>query len=202
MTRFIIVLVILFVITASVVSLHNVTSPSMDDTLLTGDKFIMLKFWYGLRLPFMERVIIRGFEPAQNDLLVFKYPIDPTQEHVKRCVAVGGQTVEIVEKKLFIDDTEVPLPPGGKNADPVIIPRGPTGSGKRDFITKTTVPDSAIYVMGDNRDFSVDSRIWGFLPKKNILGSVWIIIFSVDPEVPWSDLKHKIRWNRTFKKMR
>ena len=163
MRNFIIVLILLFIITASVISLHNVVSPSMEDTLLEGDMFVVLNFWYGFRLPFMDRVIIKGFEPVTDDLLIFKYPIDPSQVHVKRCVAVGGQTVEIVEKKLFVDDIEIPLPPKGKHDDPEIIPEGLYGSGKRDFIPEAVIPDTAIYVMGDNRDFSVDSRIWGFL---------------------------------------
>ena len=101
----------------------------MDDTLLEGDVFIVLNFWYGFRLPFMKQPIVKGFDPLPDDILIFKAPVAEDEVHVKRCIAVGGQTVEIVEKKLFIDDVEIPLPPKGKHADPVIIPAGPYGSG-------------------------------------------------------------------------
>ena len=201
MRNFIIVLILLFIITASVISFHNVVSPSMEDTLLEGDAFIVLNFWYSFRLPFIDRVIIKGFEPAVNDLLIFKYPVDPAQIHVKRCVAVGGQTVQIVEKKLFVDDVEIPLPPKGKHDDPEIIPEGLYGSGKRDFIPKVVIPDTAIYVMGDNRDFSVDSRIWGVLSKENIRGKVWFVLLSLDPDVSWFDFTRKVRWKRMFKRI-
>lgn len=80
----------------------------------------------------------------------------------------GGQIVEIVEKRLLVDDVEISLPPKGKHDDPEIMPEGLYGNGKRDFIPKVVVPETAIYVMGDNRDFSIDSRMWGFLSKENI----------------------------------
>ncbi len=196
-TVLLIVLIVLFVF---VIGNNTLVSPSMEDTLLQGDKFVVLKFWYGLRMPFSDRILINFHEPEPDDLVLFKYPIDPKQTHVKRCVAVGGQSVEIKEKRLFIDDIEIPLPSGAKHDDPVIIPQGPYGNGKRDFRPQEVVPDTALYVMGDNRDFSIDSRIWGFLPLKNLRGKVWLILWSIDPEVPWSDIKNKIRWNRIFMK--
>ena len=91
------------------------------------------------------------------------------------------------------------LLPAQKNDDPETIPAGP-GYGRRDFRPREIVPDSSLYVMGDNRDSSMDSRIWGFLPRKNLRGKVWMIIWSTDPEVPWSDFKNKIRWDRMLTK--
>ena len=194
-----ILLVVLIVLFVFVLGNHTIVSPSMEDTILMGDKFIVLKSWYGLRIPFSDQILIEFHEPKPDDLVIFKYPLDPKQTHVKRCVAVGGQTVEVVRKKLFVDDVEIPLPEGAKNDDPEIIPRGP-GYGKRDFRPREVVPDTALYVMGDNRDFSIDSRIWGFLSRNNLRGKVWLILWSIDPEVPWSDVKNKIRWNRILKK--
>ena len=202
MFKYIITLLILFIINLSVLSIYTVTSASMEDTLLVGDTFVVLKFWYGFKLPFTDRAIIGGFEPVTNEILLFKNPVDPEQVYIKRCVAVGGQSVEIVGKKHFVDDVEIPLPQEGKHADPITIPGGPYGSGKRDFRPKETVPDSAIYVLGDNRDYSIDSRMWGFLPKKNLLGKMGIMMFSVDPEVPWSDIKSKVRWERILKRIK
>lgn len=171
----------------------------MEDTLLTGDAIIVLKSWYGLRIPLSDRILLPFRDPEPDDLLIFSYPLEPSQIHVKRCVAVQGQSVEVVSKKLYVDDTEIPLPSGGKNLDPEIIPAGP-GYGRRDFRPREIVPDSALYVMGDNRDNSIDSRIWGFLPRKNLRGKVWMVLWSIDPEVPWTDLKNKIRWDRIFTK--
>lgn len=196
MGKYIVILILLFVITSTVTGLYIVSSPSMEDTLLVGDRFVTLAFWYGLRLPLTETVVIHGADPVHGDILTFSYPIDPSQTLVKRCVAVGGQTVKISEKRLFVDETEVTLPPRGKHADPNTIPGGPYGSGKRDFLAAVTVPDTSIFVMGDNRDFSVDSRLWGPLPKRCLRGKAWIILFSIDPEVPWKDVGRKIRWGR------
>ena len=201
MRKFLVAVILLFIIDVSLTSPHKVISASMENTLLVGDTFIALKFWFGFRLPFMDRVIIPGFKPEPGELLIFKFPIDPTQTHVKRCIAVGGQTVEIVEKKLFVDGYLIPLPPGGKNYDQLVIPRGNSGKGKRDFFPEEVVPDTTLFVLGDNRDFSIDSRIWGFLPKKDVRGKVWFILFSINPEVSWLDFKNKVRWNRIFKRV-
>ncbi len=200
--KYLIAAVLVIIIHVSVLGTFTDISPSMNDTLLPGDSFVVLKYWYGLRLPFTDHVIKKGHKTAPNDIIVFKYPLDPTQTYVKRCVAVGGQTVKIVEKKLFIDSVEIPLPPGGKHDDPEIIPGGPSGSGKRDYYKEVVVPDSTIFVMGDNRDFSLDSRLWDFLPEKNIKGRVWMIVWSTDPEVSWLNIKRKVRWGRMFTKVK
>ncbi len=196
----IIIFIILLYIGAYVLGPHTVVSPSMEDTFLVGDRLLVLNYWYGLRHPFSAKKIIRGHEPARNEFLLFTYPIDPSERHLKRCIAVGGDTLEIVAKKVFINGEEVPLPPGAKNADPNIIPMAEAGSGKRDFRPRMVLPDTTIYVMGDHRDFSLDSRIWGFLPKVNLRGRVGLILWSIDPEVPWTAIGKKFRWERTFKK--
>ena len=202
MRFFVITLLLLFFINASVISIYRDISPSMDDTLLPGDAFIVLNFWYGLRLPFADGLIFRLKEPTPGEILVFKAPVDETEIHVKRCVAVGGQSVEIKAKQLFVDDKQVPLPPKGKYDDPVIIPASESGSGKRDYRPRMTVPDSTIYVMGDNRDFSFDSRIWGFLPKDNLRGKATVIIWSSNPFESWSHPMKKVRWKRIFTAIR
>lgn len=201
MRAFIITLLLLFFINASVVSIYRDVSPSMDDTLRTGDSFIVLNFWYGLRLPFTDRPLFKIHDPVPGEILVFKAPVEETETHVKRCVAVGGQSIEIKAKKVFVDDAEVPLPPKGKHDDPVIITAGEYGSGKRDYRPRMVVPDSTIYVMGDNRDFSFDSRIWGFLPKDNLRGKAWLVIWSTDPYESWLHPMKKIRWDRMFSRI-
>lgn len=199
--KYLIAGLLVLLINASILGIYTDISASMADTLIAGDSFLVLKFWYGLRLPLTKRIIKQVYQPKSNDVLIFSYPLDPRQIHIKRCVASGGQTVEIIEKKLYVDGAEIPLPAKGKHDDPDIIPKGPSGSGKRDFIPRVVVPDSTLFVMGDNRDYSIDSRIWGFLPEENVRGKVWMIILSTNPEVSWLNIKRKIRWDRMFKRV-
>ena len=202
MRNLLIAIALVFFINASVVSLYRVASASMEDTLLVGDTFIMLNFWYGLRLPFMDEPVIPGFEPKADDILVFRAPLNTGEIYVKRCAAAGGQIVEVIEKRLYVDTNQVPLPPRGKNADPRVILAGSDIGGRRDFHPRTVVPDSAVFVLGDNRDFSADSRMWGVVPNGNLLGRLGIVLFSIDPEAAWIDIGHKIRWDRFFRRVK
>jgi len=202
MGKFLLALVILFLITSTMAGPFTVVSPSMEDTLLTGDTFIAYKFWYGIRIPFTVTTIFQLHEPEPGDILIFANPVDPDQIYIKRCVAVGGQTLKIEEKRLYVDGIEISLPPSAKHDDPSILERGPTGSGKRDFHDEITLPDSTIFVMGDNRDFSIDSRIFGPLPKANIRGKVGPVFLSRDPDVSWKEPGRKIRLDRMFKAVR
>lgn len=183
---------------SSVIGLYHDVSGSMDDTLINGDAFVVVSFWYGVRLPFMKHSILPVFKPKSGEIIIFRFPLDERQIHVKRIIATGGQTVAIISKQVYVDGAPVSLPLTGKNADPVIIPAGDAGSGKRDFSPLTTIPDSSIYVLGDNRDFSFDSRFWGFLPVRTIQGRLWFVLWSIDPNVSWFDIGHKVRWDRFF----
>jgi signal peptidase I len=202
MKLFFIALFVLFIVQSLVIGLYHDISGSMDDTMVAGDAFVVLNFWYGVRLPFMKYPIIAVFKPQPGEILVFRYPLDERQIHVKRIIAVGGQTVSITAKQVYVDGFAAALPSKGKNADPVIFPRGEAGSGKRDYAPLATIPESSVYVLGDNRDFSLDSRIWGYLPVRNIQGRVWFVLWSIDPEKSWLDIRHKIRWERVFQRVR
>lgn len=193
-------LLVLFVNT-SVVSIYHIPSESMEDTLLVGDVFVLYNFWYGVRLPFLPRPIAPGAVPEPGDIIVFKSPLDEKDRMVKRIVAVGGQSLEIERKRLSVDGVPSALPPYGKNADPIMLPSGGMLSGGRDFYFRTVVPDSTVFVMGDNRDFSLDSRSWGPVPKNSILGKLGLILVSFDPDVSWRDPYHKIRWKRCFREV-
>lgn len=198
MGRFFLALILLFTILLSVAGPFRVMSPSMEDTLLTGDSFLALRFWYDLRVPLLGTKLMTFHEPLPGDLLICVNPIDSGEILVKRCVAVGGQTVSIEEKRLYVDGVEVSLPPGAKNGDPELLDRGPTGAGKRDYLDEITVPDSSIFVLGDNRDFSIDSRFFGPVPRENIRGRVGPVFWSADPDSSWSRPGNKIRLERMF----
>lgn len=180
MIKYIIIIFAVLFLEASVISFYRVTSSSMEDTLKTGDTIIALDYWYGIKLPFSDYIIHNGREPHRGDVLLFRNPRNPRETFVKRCIAVGGQTVEIQAKEVFVDGVETPLPPHGKHADPSIFPKG---TSDRDFMRRITLPDSTIFVLGDNRDFSGDSREYGPIPKKNLTGKAWIIAWSLDPGV-------------------
>ena len=210
MRNFLIAFILIFLVTVCIVDVYTVVSPSMEDTLFVGDMIIILKFWYGIRVPFTDIVIMKHHKPSVNDILLFTFPTNPAEDYLKRCVAVGGQTVEVKEKKLYVDRVLVPLPAGGKHADSGLFqPDADTqkkkkalgisdmfGPDRRDVMPVVTVPDTAVFVMGDNRDFSLDSRALGFVPVSNIKGRAWLIFASYDPKISWADLKHKMRRGR------
>jgi signal peptidase I len=193
MVKFILIALAILFIQASVISLFRVTSSSMEDTLLIGDTMVVLDYWYGVDIPFSNFKIISGHKPQRGEVVLFQNPQNPSEILVKRCIAVGGQTVEIRAKEVFVDGVEVALPPHGKHLDNSIFPKG---TSDRDFMKKIIIPDSTIFVLGDNRDFSGDSRVFGPVPEKNLTGKAWIVAWSLFPNVTWKDLKHKIRENR------
>jgi signal peptidase I len=140
---------------------------SMEDALLVGDYV-----W-------VEKARLGGNATAVNDVIVFRYPLDASVKYVKRCVAVGGQTVEIKAKQLYVDGQAVPLPPTVKFID---TDRGPRTAGglTRDNVPLVRVPADQYFVLGDNRDRSSDSRFWGFVPKENVIGKAVRIYWSSD----------------------
>lgn len=146
-----------------IVQAFRIPSGSMEDTLLVGDFLLVSKFIY------------RFTDPKPGDVVVFKYPMDPSRDFIKRCVAVEGQTVQIVDKKLYVDGKLVPNPALSKFIDPKIYA---AELGARDNYGPVKVPVGHLFVMGDNRDNSRDSRYWGFLNKRLIKGKAFILYWS------------------------
>ena len=211
------VAIMVFLIRTTVVEAFRIPTGSMEDTLLVGDFLLVNKFIYGIRtpdwigIPFTDigfNVASHRFpalrKPKQGDIVVFKYPLDPKLNYIKRCIAVAGQTVEIRNKKVFVDGVEFPLPDDGKFTNNRMIPSGVRERGilymgenwSKDNFGPITVPEGHYFVMGDNRDNSADSRYWGFLPKKNVVGKAMVIYFSWDKYVPMYRGLKKIRWDR------
>ncbi len=210
------VVAIVIVIRIAVVEAYRIPTGSMEDTLLVGDFLLVNKFIYGIRtpdwigIPFTKigfnvpYTRLPGFtKPKQGDILVFRYPLNPRVNYIKRLVAVGGQTVEIRNKHVFVDGVEMPLPPKGKFTDPRVLPPDlvvryimPYGAGNKDNYGPVHVPKGYYFMMGDNRDNSADSRFWGFLPEELVLGKAMIIYFSWDKTVPLYHFWDKVRWKR------
>ena len=181
-----------FCIKTSLVEAYKIPSGSMENTLLVGDYLLADKSAFGLRLPipFTDIKLHSDNEPQINDILIF-IPPGQVNPFVNRCVATAGKTVEIVNKQLLVDSIPVPLPPGAVNSDINLYPyrdetswrTGPAGrfleqDGCRDNMPPFIVPDGKIFMMGDNRDNSWDSRFYGCVDCDRVLGKVMIIHFS------------------------
>ena len=174
-----IALVLAFLIKTSIVEAYKIPSSSMEDTLLVGDFLLANKFVYGARIPVVGWRLPAIKKPEQGDVVIFKVPTDRTTNYIKRCVATEGQTVEIINKVLYVDGVPFPNPPHSKFADPNVHP---PGLDHRDNFGKFRVPPNNIFVMGDNRDNSYDSRFWGTVPMDLILGEAMIIHWSWEPD--------------------
>lgn len=186
-----------------IVQAFRIPTGSMEDTLLVGDFLLVNKCVYGPVVPFLNWRLPSWSEPVPGDVVVFKFPDDPSLDYIKRLIAVEGQSVSVRDKQVFVDGQPVALPLEGKYIDTRIKPAGyeesdidPSGAGNRDQYGPVTIPPGHYFVMGDNRDNSLDSRYWGFLPRENIVGRAMVIYFSWDIYVPTYQILDKIRWSR------
>jgi signal peptidase I len=167
-------------IRSTVVQAFYIPSQSMEDTLLVGDYLLANKFVYGapFELPGMDEPLFRLpslRDPQPGDIVIFRSLTEPGRDLIKRCIAVGGQTILIRDKQLFVDGEAVAMPPEGKFMEGGLLPRSVSA---RDNMGPYRVPDSHFFMMGDNRDNSNDSRVFGPVPKKQIKGKAMIIYWS------------------------
>ncbi len=184
-TIIIAILIALFIRTF-LVQAFKIPSGSMKETLLIGDHILVNKFIYGIKVPFLRKTLVPISEPETGDIVVFIYPIDRSKDFIKRVIAVAGDTIEIKDKKIFINGS--PYNDGhGVYTDNLIFPRA---MQPRDNFGPVTVPEESLFVMGDNRDQSLDSRFWGFVNLRDVLGKAFIIYWS------WDRGNHSPRWNR------
>jgi signal peptidase I len=186
-------------IRAFVVQAFSIPSGSMMDTLQIGDYLLVNKFSYGIRNPFTNQVLIPVGTPQHNDVIVFIYPKDPTKDFIKRVIGLPGDKIQIIDKKLYINDKPVQTPQAIFNDSHIIdqndhwISANGSEGSRRDNFGPFIVPAGQLFVMGDNRDHSYDSRFWGTVPMDNVRGKAWIIYFSIDKNSYWP------RWDRLGK---
>ncbi|MDP1993051.1 MAG: signal peptidase I [Syntrophales bacterium] len=179
-------IVIAFFIRTFVIQAYKIPSGSMKPTLQIGDHILVSKFNYGVKLPFLRSTLIPIGTPKRGDILVFIYPEDRSKDFIKRLIGLPGDTIEIRNKKILLNG--LPLnDPHGVYVDNLIIPGNVQ---PRDNVGPVTVPEDSIFVMGDNRDESYDSRFWGFVKMKDVLGKALIIYWSWNHEDTW------VRWGR------
>ncbi len=168
-----------------IVQAFKIPSGSMLTTLQVGDHILVNKFLYGLRLPYpLDLPLVQWGQPRRGDVIVFVYPKDSSKDFIKRVVAVGGDTVEIRHKQLFIN---------GRPADDpyaTFAEADQERPGPRDNVGPIRVPANRLFVMGDNRDHSHDSRFWGFVDVHDVKGKAFLIYWSWDGADRW------VRWER------
>lgn len=169
-----------------VVQAFKIPSGSMKPTLLIGDHILVNKFIYGIKIPFWDKVIIPIKKPERSDIVVFKFPEDPSKDFIKRVIGIAGDVIEIRNKQLYVNHKRMEQH-FGVYLDSSII----SGSLQpRDNFGPITVPTDSLFVMGDNRDHSYDSRFWGFVRLNALKGNAFIIYWS------WDKDNFGVRWSR------
>ena len=209
------ILLMVLVLRSFIVEPFRIPSNSMMPTLLTGDFIMVNKFAYGVRLPVLHTKLISVGEPSRGDVAVFRYPLDPSQDYIKRVVGVPGDVVGYRGKRLTLNGRPVPQTvvgtyvgkgssapmngarrvrealPGAEHK--VLISRVPYDAGPGcDFLAAgpRKIPAGHYLVMGDNRDASSDSRCWGLVPEAHLVGRAFFIWFN-------ADLAHGVfQWSR------
>lgn len=183
------VLIALF-IRAFIVQAFKIPSSSMEPTLLVGDHLLVNKFIYGIRIPYTDIKFFQYKKPQRGDIIVFIYPKDREKDFIKRVIGTEGEKVTILHNKIYINDKLIDDPWGH-----FTMPR----STIEDY-GPVKVPEGSLFVMGDNRDNSQDSRFWGFVKIIEVKGKAFIIYFSWDSNA--ENPLNKIRWTRFGKLIR
>jgi signal peptidase I len=191
------IVLIVLILRSFIAEPFRIPSGSMMPTLLVGDFILVNKFTYGIRLPVINKKIIELSEPNRGDIVVFRYPKDPTVDYIKRIVGLPGDKVVYSNKKLTINDLPVQQTSLGSYQG---LGQGEEMSGAEDLLENLTgvehrilirngtptvefvyvVPEGNYFAMGDNRDNSNDSRYWGPIPEANLVGKAFFIWMSWD----------------------
>jgi signal peptidase I len=167
-----------------VVQAFKIPTGSMENNLLIGDHLLVNKFALGPTATSVERTLLPIGIINRRDVLVFKYPEDPNRDFIKRVIGLPGETVELREKKVYINGQPIDEPyahylqPVSGESDLHEV----TSFDVRERYGPVTVPPNQYFVMGDNRDNSQDSRYWGFLPRENVKGKALLIYWSYEAE--------------------
>lgn len=204
---------IALVVRTFLVEPFKIPSGSMIPTLLVGDYLFVSKMAYGHRIPFMRERIFMSSGPKRGDVAVFEYPQDPRKDYIKRIIGLPGDHVTYRNKRLYLNGEPVGYEATGqfsyKNEQGQEVESlkwaeklpGSDGAGAAEHpvlvrpfsysdITDTTVPPGHYFVMGDNRDNSNDSRVWGFVPAYRLVGEAKAIFWS------WDHQEGRLRWER------
>jgi signal peptidase I len=186
-----------FVLRAFVIQAFRIPSESMVKTLLVGDFLFVNKFEFGPKIPFTHIRLPGLRQPRRGDVIVFQYPPDPSKDYIKRCIATGGETVEVRDKDVYVDGKKL-VEPYALHIDPNVRP---AALDPRDNMRPYTVPPGCLFMMGDNRDNSYDSRFWGPVAMDLVKGHAMFIYYSTGGDAWWNYLLDT-RFNRMFRPIR
>jgi len=200
-----VVLIIAFVVRSFVVAPFKIPSSSMVPTLDVGDYIFVLRYSYGLRIPFTN-IQLMPKAPHRGDVVVFDYPEDRSVDFIKRVIGLPGDTIDYKDNALYINGQKMPLTRignrayfmGDGNVDESGLYREDLMGVKHDVLRKDfsikdgewKVPPGEYFMLGDNRNNSRDSRFWGFVPQSYLVGRAAIIWWSWDKE------RDAVRWDR------
>ena len=206
------VILVVFLLRSFLVEPFKIPSSSMVPTLLVGDFILVNKFTYGIRLPVVNKKVVPLHDPQRGDVMVFRYPEDPSLDYIKRVVGVPGDRIEYRNKRLTINGNPVPEKQVDDylskermqfskrfvetlngvehqilledDAPALMVPsRSFPYAANCNYNTNglaCTVPPGHYFMMGDNRDNSSDSRVWGFVPDENIVGKAFFIWLNLN----------------------
>jgi signal peptidase I len=167
-----------------VVQAFKIPTGSMEENLLIGDHLLVNKFVFGPTRIGAERTVLPVGTIRRRDVVVFKYPVEPERDFIKRVIGLPGETVEVREKKVYVNGAPLDEPyvhflqPPNTDSEFHEV----TSFDVRERYGPVTVPPNQYFVMGDNRDNSQDSRYWGFLPRENVKGKALLIYWSYEAE--------------------
>lgn len=197
------VILAVLVIRSFIVEPFRIPSGSMLPTLEAGDFIVVNKFGYGLRLPVGRQLVVPVGDPARGDVAVFRYPVDPSQDYIKRVVGVPGDQLVYRDKALTINGETVPVEELGRWSEDAdfLLRQERIGdqwhqllihaqSNAREFTFE--VPADHFFVLGDNRDRSSDSRFWGPVHRDHFVGEAFLIWMSWNGGINWGRLGNRI----------
>ena len=207
------VILIVFLIRSFLVEPFRIPSGSMLPSLYIGDFILVNKFTYGVRLPVINSKIMDSSQPKRGEVMVFRFPGNPSINYIKRVVGIPGDHILYKDKKLYINGTPMDQADGrpyffasGSDAQGEALRSRENLDGVRHDILTTNrpdmplpeivVPEGQYFVMGDNRDHSNDSRYWGFVPDQNLVGKAFLIWFSWDMTDQGKMFWQRIVWDR------
>jgi signal peptidase I len=185
-----------------VVQAFKIPTGSMEPNLLVGDHLLVNKFVFAPTLSNAERAVLPMTAIRRGDIVVFKFPEDPERDFIKRVIGLPGETIELREHRVHVNGRAIeepyahylPRPAGARGGEF-------TPDDVRERYGPVVVPAGSVFVMGDNRDNSQDSRYWGFLPTENIKGKALMIYWSFDTNAGGLNLFTQTRWARLLQQI-
>lgn len=208
-----IAIVVFLLVRAFLVEAFKIPSGSMEGTLLVGDFLLVNKLVYGAEVPFTHKRLPALRQPERGDVVVFQWPQDPSKNFVKRLVGLPGDTLAMENGVLVRNGARV-KEDYVRHTEPGIDPGGEEFTWQRDYLVRTArastayhpsrnnwgpivVPSRHYFMLGDNRDNSLDSRYWGFVPDTLVRGQPLIVYYSYEPDTGGSAaFLSRIRWHR------